>query len=65
MQRFFAGTCAKKREDLAEVIADTQPKIKALCSSTRSVQRGAELAMTELYKGRRVNIVGDINTVLQ
>jgi len=41
-----------------------QPKIKALCGNTRAVQRGAETVMTDQYKGRRVNIVGDINTVL-
>jgi len=28
------------------------------------VQRGTEELMTEQYKGRRINIVGDINTVL-
>jgi len=46
------------------VFVFVQPKIKALCGNTRAVQRGAETVMTNQYKGRRVNIVGDINTVL-
>ena len=41
-----------------------QPKVKALCDKTRSMQRGTEAAMTQLYEGRRINIVGDINAVL-
>jgi hypothetical protein len=58
------ATCIRKRDELQEAIADVQPKIKVLADATRTVQRGTEELMTEQYKGRRINIVGDINTVL-
>jgi len=58
------ATCIRKRDELQEAIADVQPKIKVLADATRAVQRGTEELMTEQYKGRRINIVGDINTVL-
>ena len=41
------SVCQKKRDDLSDLIVETQPKIRALSTNTRAVQRGAEQIMTE------------------
>lgn len=55
--------CLRRRLELDEQIAGTQPKIEALSKTTRSVKECAEELLTEMMLGRRVSVIGDINTV--
>ncbi len=53
----------RKRESRAQLAAFA-PKVAELVARTRAVKAETEKALAALFAGRRVNILGDINTVL-
>ena len=52
-----------KREEAQRQLVMSSPKIQAAVDYTRELKRASEAKMTEMLK-RRVNIIGEINTVL-
>lgn len=53
----------KRRAKAVEELAVETPKFEDLAKVTRNVKRRTELALSKLYKGRTVNILGEINNV--
>jgi hypothetical protein len=60
-----AEAAAARREEAAGTALALQPQLTALICSTRQLQRQAEQQISELYKQREVNIIGEINVTLQ
>ena len=58
---FSHGLCRAQRVATRGIIAEVQPKLKAVISQTKTVQGEVEQSISVLYKGRKVNIIGDIN----
>ncbi|CAD5223688.1 unnamed protein product [Bursaphelenchus okinawaensis] len=54
----------EKQTELVEQIARDSEAVETLCDSARELQSQVEDAISELYKGREVNIVGEISAVL-
>ena len=46
-----------------ETITETQPKLSGLIDQTKQLQGQVEGSVSALYKGRKVNLQGDINTM--
>lgn len=53
----------KRRVKAVEELAVENPKFEDLAKITRDVKRRTEIALSKLYKGRTVNILGEINNV--
>ncbi len=58
-----SDTEARKREARAS-LASLAPKLKEIVNRTKAIKAEAEKSLAALFAGRRVNILGDINTVL-
>uniref|UniRef100_A0A1I7RP62 CDK5RAP3-like protein n=1 Tax=Bursaphelenchus xylophilus TaxID=6326 RepID=A0A1I7RP62_BURXY len=54
----------EKQAELVEQISRDSETMESLCESARELQSQIEDAISELYKGREVNIVGEISAVL-
>eukprot|EP00051_Salpingoeca_urceolata_P010244 m.124848 g.124848 ORF g.124848 m.124848 type:complete len:530 (+) comp16636_c0_seq3:28-1617(+) len=57
------GELKAQRESAKEEIATTNPKLEAMVAQTKELQAKVELAIGKLYKARKVNIIGEINTL--
>lgn len=57
------GALHEKRARIASDLATEIPKIEVLSKKTRAVVNDIEAALTKLYNGRTVNILGEINNV--
>lgn len=60
-----AEMLAARAEEAVATALIVQPQLKALISETRLLQRQVEGQISQLYKGREVNIIGEINVTLQ
>jgi hypothetical protein len=45
------------------LMEECAPKIAGLIKQTKVLQRNVESSISELYKGRAVNVIGDINNL--
>ncbi|DAZ92844.1 TPA: hypothetical protein N0F65_012515 [Lagenidium giganteum] len=57
------GSLEDKNADLIDATAKTHPQIDALVANTKKLKKQLESALPGLFKGYRVNIVGDINNL--
>ena len=51
------------RVNWRETISETKPKLSGLISQTKELQGQVEASISALYKGRKVHLLGDINTM--
>lgn len=56
---------AAKRDRINTEIATVQPKLSVLLEESRTVKKYLESSISRAFKGRPVNIVGDINKLLE
>ncbi|KAI6230808.1 CDK5RAP3-like protein [Aphelenchoides fujianensis] len=55
---------AKKQRDLSDEVVRNQEQQEILCDSARQLQGEIEDEISKLYKGREVNLIGEIAAVL-
>jgi len=58
-----AASLNKKNKEAAEVQVETQPKLQVLVKKTKSLQKQIENEISSRYKNRKVNIMGEINSI--
>lgn len=57
------GKLEEQRAAAQALIEDSTPKIAALIKQTKVLQGNVEKSISGLYKGRPVNIIGDVNNL--
>lgn len=52
-----------KRVETKQQLKDLAPKLEVTVASVKELQRAVEADLSSKYKGRKVNLLGDINTI--
>ena len=53
-----------KQEEQERALKTNAPKLQALIHDTKRIKEHVEKAISALYSGRQINIIGEINNVL-
>jgi len=53
----------KKRDELKETVAASHPKLDNMIAKTKSLKQQLEGNISKLFKNRKVNIIGEINSL--
>jgi len=57
------GECERKRAEVQDTMSTTHTQLTNIISATKQLKQQTEGELQKIFKGRRVNLIGDINTI--
>lgn len=59
-----AAETQAKQQDARATLAALQPKVSEIVARMRTIKAAVEAAVSKQFNGRRVNVLGEINSAL-